>query len=180
MRTITPEPPLARVGLSKAEAHAQGIGVRLGRLPISNVARTQATDEIQGFIKVLVGVDNRIIGFTMIGSEAGEIMAAMQTAMRAAVGADSSSGGLPAEASSSSLNGRSFVRFPRAGVAPKPTFRLQAPPAYSITSSAVMRSVFGTLRPRALAVFRFMANSNLVGCWAGRSAGFSPFRIRSA
>ena len=34
-------------------------------------------------MKVLVGSDDRILGFTMIGSEAGELMAAVQTAMLA-------------------------------------------------------------------------------------------------
>jgi pyruvate/2-oxoglutarate dehydrogenase complex dihydrolipoamide dehydrogenase (E3) component len=77
------DPPLARIGLSEAEARAQGITARVGRLPMSNVARTQATDETQGFMKVLIGADDRIIGFTMIGSEAGEVMAAVQTAMLA-------------------------------------------------------------------------------------------------
>jgi pyruvate/2-oxoglutarate dehydrogenase complex dihydrolipoamide dehydrogenase (E3) component len=47
------------------------------------VLRTQATDETQGFMKVLVGSDDRILGFAMIGPEAGEVMAAMQTAMLA-------------------------------------------------------------------------------------------------
>jgi Pyridine nucleotide-disulphide oxidoreductase, dimerisation domain len=42
------------------------------------VLRTEATDETQGFMKVLVGAsDDRILGFTMIGSEAGEVMAAV-------------------------------------------------------------------------------------------------------
>ena len=77
------DPPLARVGLSESEARAQGIAVRVGRLPMRNVHRTAATDETQGFMKVLVGGDDRILGFTMIGSEAGEVMAAVQTAMLA-------------------------------------------------------------------------------------------------
>jgi hypothetical protein len=34
-------------------------------------------------MKVLVGADDRILGFTMIGSEAGEVMCAVQTAMLA-------------------------------------------------------------------------------------------------
>ena len=34
-------------------------------------------------MKVLVGSDDRILGFTMIGAEAGEVMAAVQTAMLA-------------------------------------------------------------------------------------------------
>ena len=57
--------------------------MRVGRLPMSNVLRTEATDETQGFMKVLVGSDDHILGFAMIGSEAGEVMAAVQTAMLA-------------------------------------------------------------------------------------------------
>ncbi len=48
------------------------------------VLRTLATDEAEGFMEVLVGAkDDRILGFTMIGSEAGEVMAVIQTAMLA-------------------------------------------------------------------------------------------------
>ncbi len=78
------EPPLARVGLSEGEARRQGVSVRAARLPMTAVRRTATTDETQGFMKVLVGgSDDRILGFTMIGAEAGEVMAAVQTAMLA-------------------------------------------------------------------------------------------------
>ena len=78
------DPPLARVGLSEGEAQRQGITARVARLPTSAVLRTQTTDERQGFMKALVGgSDDRILGFTMIGAEAGEVMAAVQTAMLA-------------------------------------------------------------------------------------------------
>jgi pyruvate/2-oxoglutarate dehydrogenase complex dihydrolipoamide dehydrogenase (E3) component len=77
------DPPLARVGLSESEARAHGLAVRVARLPMSAVLRTEATDEKQGFMKALIGADDRILGFTMIGSEAGEVMAAVQTAMLA-------------------------------------------------------------------------------------------------
>jgi pyruvate/2-oxoglutarate dehydrogenase complex dihydrolipoamide dehydrogenase (E3) component len=77
------DPPLARVGLSESEARAQGIAVRVARLPMNAVLRTEATDEKQGFMKALIGADDCILGFTMIGSEAGEVMAAVQTAMLA-------------------------------------------------------------------------------------------------
>ncbi|MBN8871790.1 MAG: FAD-dependent oxidoreductase [Rhodospirillales bacterium] len=76
------DPLLARVGLSEAEAQRQGIPVRVARLPMRKVLRTLATDEPAGFMKALVSAaDDRILGFTMIGSEAGEVMAAVQTAM---------------------------------------------------------------------------------------------------
>ena len=78
------DPPLARVGLSEGEAQRQGIIVRVAKLPMSSVLRTEATEETQGFMKVVVGGDDdRILGFTMVGAEAGEVMAAMQIAILA-------------------------------------------------------------------------------------------------
>jgi pyruvate/2-oxoglutarate dehydrogenase complex dihydrolipoamide dehydrogenase (E3) component len=78
------DPPLARVGLSEGEARRQGIAVRVATLPMRRVLRTLATDETNGFMKVVIAAeDDRILGFTMIGSEAGEVMAVMQTAMLA-------------------------------------------------------------------------------------------------
>ena len=51
---------------------------------MSGVLRAQTTDETQGFMKVLIaGRDDRILGFTMIGAEAGEVVATVQAAMLA-------------------------------------------------------------------------------------------------
>jgi hypothetical protein len=50
---------------------------------------------------------------------------------------------------------------------------------YSITSSARVSSVGGTMMPSAFAVFKLMTSSNLVGCSTGRSAGFAPLKILS-
>lgn len=78
------DPPLAHVGLSEREAERQGIIARVARLPTSAVLRAQATGDQRGFMKVLVGEnDDRILGFTMIGAEAGEVMGVVQTAMLA-------------------------------------------------------------------------------------------------
>src|SRR5262249_45309194 len=49
---------------------------------------------------------------------------------------------------------------------------------HSITSAAMASSPGGKLRPNALAVLRLITSSNLVDCMTGRSAGFSPLRIR--
>jgi pyruvate/2-oxoglutarate dehydrogenase complex dihydrolipoamide dehydrogenase (E3) component len=76
------DPPLARVGLSEREA--QRIAVRVARLPMAAVLRTHTIDEMRGFMKVLVAAhDDRILGFAMIGAEAGEVVAAVQVAMLA-------------------------------------------------------------------------------------------------
>ncbi|MFH0299282.1 mercuric reductase [Bradyrhizobium sp. 31Argb] len=78
------DPPLARVGLSEQEAKRQGIPARVAKLSMSHVLRTLATDETDGFMKVVVSAnDDRILGFSMIGSEAGEVMAVIQAAMLA-------------------------------------------------------------------------------------------------
>ena len=78
------DPPLARVGLSDGEAQRQGIAVRVAKLPILAVLRSRTISETRGFMKALVEADgDRILGFTMIGPEAGEVMAVVQTAMLA-------------------------------------------------------------------------------------------------
>lgn len=76
------DPELARVGLSEAEAARQGLNVRVGRLPMTSVLRARAMVETRGFMKTLVDADSdRILGFTMIGPDAGEVVAVVQTAM---------------------------------------------------------------------------------------------------
>jgi pyruvate/2-oxoglutarate dehydrogenase complex dihydrolipoamide dehydrogenase (E3) component len=76
------DPPLARVGLSEGEARQRGVGVRVARLPMNAVLRTRTTGETNGFMKVLVeAAGDRIVGFAMFGPEAGEVMAAVQTAI---------------------------------------------------------------------------------------------------
>jgi pyruvate/2-oxoglutarate dehydrogenase complex dihydrolipoamide dehydrogenase (E3) component len=78
------DPQLARVGLSEGEAERQGIIARVARLPMDAVLGAQATDQREGFMKALVGdINDRILGFTMIGASAGEVMAAVYTAMLA-------------------------------------------------------------------------------------------------
>ena len=80
------DPQLAHVGLSEREAQRDSIPVRVAKLPMSSVLRTEATDETQGFMKAIVARDDdRILGFTMIGAEAGEVMAAVQTAILARI-----------------------------------------------------------------------------------------------
>jgi len=75
------DPPLARIGMSEAEARANGTDMRVVKLPMKAVLRTRTTSQAAGFMKALVDPQDRIAGFTMIGSEAGEVMAVVQAAM---------------------------------------------------------------------------------------------------
>ena len=60
--------------------------------------------------------------------------------------------------------------------AEKSAIAINASVVYSITSSAVICSVSGTVMPSVLVVLRLMTSWNFVGCWTGRSAGFSPLQ----
>jgi pyruvate/2-oxoglutarate dehydrogenase complex dihydrolipoamide dehydrogenase (E3) component len=78
------DPPLARIGLNEGEASRRGIEVRVARLPMSAVLRTRTISETRGVMKALVDAQSdRIVGFTMLGLEAGEVMAIVQTAVLA-------------------------------------------------------------------------------------------------
>ena len=76
------DPEFARVGLSETEAKQQGIPHRVAKLPMAAVFRAMTVSEERGFMKILVDTQSdRILGFTMFGAEAGEIMATVQTAI---------------------------------------------------------------------------------------------------
>jgi pyruvate/2-oxoglutarate dehydrogenase complex dihydrolipoamide dehydrogenase (E3) component len=76
------DPELARVGLDETTARHMGIEVRLARLPMASVLRARAIGETRGFMKMLIDSKNdRILGFTMLGPDAGEVVAVVQTAM---------------------------------------------------------------------------------------------------
>jgi probable pyridine nucleotide-disulfide oxidoreductase len=75
------EPEFARVGLSEREAERAGLAYRLARLPMEAVPRARTLSESAGFMKALVGGDDRILGFAMLGAQAGEVMTAVQMAM---------------------------------------------------------------------------------------------------
>jgi pyruvate/2-oxoglutarate dehydrogenase complex dihydrolipoamide dehydrogenase (E3) component len=75
------DPEFARIGLSEKEARKQGIAYRLFKIPMKGVLRARTLVETRGFLKALVDADDRIIGFTVFGVGAGEVMSAVQIAM---------------------------------------------------------------------------------------------------
>jgi pyruvate/2-oxoglutarate dehydrogenase complex dihydrolipoamide dehydrogenase (E3) component len=75
------DPPLARVGLSEEEASRNGMNARVVQVPTASVLRSHTLSDTRGFLKAVIGDDDRILGFTMIGPEAGEVMGVVQIAM---------------------------------------------------------------------------------------------------
>jgi pyruvate/2-oxoglutarate dehydrogenase complex dihydrolipoamide dehydrogenase (E3) component len=73
--TTFTEPQLARTGLTEAEARAQGLDVRAVTLQLSDVARGPEWDLELGFYRLVVDAKSgKILGATMVGYEAGELV----------------------------------------------------------------------------------------------------------
>lgn len=76
------DPELAHVGISEQAAKEQGLPVRVATMPMKRVARAQEMDETRGLMKIIVNTETKqILGFTMLGLWAGEIMSLVQVAM---------------------------------------------------------------------------------------------------
>jgi len=76
------DPEFARIGLSEKEANAQGVAYRLFKIPMEGVLRARTLSETRGFLKALVETDgDRILGFTAVAVDGGEIMSSVQIAM---------------------------------------------------------------------------------------------------
>ncbi|MGA2582284.1 MAG: FAD-dependent oxidoreductase [Tepidisphaeraceae bacterium] len=78
------DPQVAHIGLNEADAKRIGKAVRIAKIPVASVLRTHTNDETSGFLKAMIDPEtDQILGFTMIGPEAGEVLAVVQTAMLA-------------------------------------------------------------------------------------------------
>jgi pyruvate/2-oxoglutarate dehydrogenase complex dihydrolipoamide dehydrogenase (E3) component len=75
------DPELAHVGMTETEARTRNVPYRIARMPMAMVLRTRTLSQTRGFMKALIGADDRILGFTAFGAEASEPMAIVQTAM---------------------------------------------------------------------------------------------------
>jgi pyruvate/2-oxoglutarate dehydrogenase complex dihydrolipoamide dehydrogenase (E3) component len=75
------DPELAHVGMTESEARTRGVPYRIARMPMAMVLRAHTLSETRGYMKALIGGDDRILGFTAFGAEASEPMAVVQTAM---------------------------------------------------------------------------------------------------
>ena len=78
------DPQVAHIGLTEKETQRQGIAVQVAKIPMAAVLRTRTISETEGFMKALIApADGRILGFSMVGADAGEVMTVVQIAMQA-------------------------------------------------------------------------------------------------
>ena len=81
------EPEVARVGLNETEAREKGIAYEVVRYSLEELDRAIADGEAHGFVKVLtVPGKDRILGVTIVGEHAGELLAEYVLAMKHRIG----------------------------------------------------------------------------------------------
>lgn len=73
--TVFTDPQVAHVGLSEREARSAGVEFEVATLDFGDIARAIEIDETSGLLKVLIDPRNeRILGATIVGYEAGELL----------------------------------------------------------------------------------------------------------
>jgi pyruvate/2-oxoglutarate dehydrogenase complex dihydrolipoamide dehydrogenase (E3) component len=75
------EPELAQTGLTEAQARARGYKLRILRWPYHDNDRAQTERATHGHIKVITDQRGRILGVTIVGAQAGELIATWSLAI---------------------------------------------------------------------------------------------------
>lgn len=85
--TTFTEPEVARVGLNETEAREKNIPYEVVRYELAELDRAIAEGETEGFVKVLTAPGrDRVLGATIVGAQAGELIAEFVLAMRQRIG----------------------------------------------------------------------------------------------
>jgi len=83
------EPEVARVGLNEQEAGRRGIAYEVTRFDLAELDRAIAEGEARGLVKVLTPPDkDRVLGATIVGEQAGELIGEFTAAMKHGFGLD--------------------------------------------------------------------------------------------
>lgn len=81
------DPEVAHVGLSEADARAKGIPYEITKYAIDDLDRAIADNTAEGFVKVLtVPGKDKILGVTIVGYHAGDLLTEFVTAMKQGLG----------------------------------------------------------------------------------------------
>jgi len=76
------DPQLGGVGITEKEARQKGYRLKIGKMPMSKVARAIERDETAGLMKIVVDASNdHILGASILGAEGGELVQILGTLM---------------------------------------------------------------------------------------------------
>ncbi len=76
------DPELGRVGMSEKQARQAGYQIKVGRIPMSYVARAVERGQTQGMMKLVIdALTDRILGAAILSAEGGELVQTLMTLM---------------------------------------------------------------------------------------------------
>lgn len=81
-RIVATQPEIAMIGLSEAQWHARRAHVRVTTVPLSAVPRAHIGHKLEGFVKLIANKDGTIVGGTIVGPNAGELVHELALAVR--------------------------------------------------------------------------------------------------
>ena len=79
------EPEIAYVGLSEAQARAGGEEVRVGQFPLSALGRALVLGETDGLVKVVADAEGYLLGVTIMGPRATDLIAEAALALNVGI-----------------------------------------------------------------------------------------------
>ena len=76
------DPPLGRVGMTEKEARERGGKLKIGKIPMSSVARARERDETAGLMKIVVdGTNDKVLGAAFLGVDGDDVVQIISTLM---------------------------------------------------------------------------------------------------
>jgi dihydrolipoamide dehydrogenase len=81
-RCVYTSPQVAAVGLTENELRARGIDYRLGFFPFCGLGKAIVSGQTQGFVKLLIGKDDVIVGAQIVGDCAVELLAELTMSVK--------------------------------------------------------------------------------------------------
>lgn len=87
-RPVYSTPEVAAIGLTEEEADRLDCGLEVARVSFADISRAQLDGETEGWCKIVAeGATGRILGASIVGAEANELIGAVAVAMRGGVSA---------------------------------------------------------------------------------------------
>lgn len=80
-RCVYTSPEVAAVGMTQKQLDEQGIEYKVGMFDFRGLGKAQATSKIQGFVKIIVDKDEKIIGASIVGAHATDLLAELTLAV---------------------------------------------------------------------------------------------------
>lgn len=119
------DPELARVGLSETEARKNGVDHRVYRFPFDDIDRARAEGETEGFAKIVTDPKGKLLGATIVGPHAGELIAEYVLALSKGMRAKDLTAAIHAYPTLAQVNRRVSDQRMKAGLTPKSKLWIQ-------------------------------------------------------